>query len=242
MTSELKLKTCFVIAPIGEDGSSTRRATDGLIEAVIRPVMSDLGYSVEVAHSISISGSITNQIINHILNDDIVIADLTDHNPNVMYELAVRHAVRSPVIILAREGTKFPFDITDQRTIFYDNDMKGTTELRINLDVAVRTTMEDTSPPDNPIYRVTKEILIKNEIEPGEPGDVLKLILSRLDGLETLVSSTKSTRGRESTTLFDGAFSKGLFSGQIEAPDKPKMVKVRKNPFLQDILIPDEKE
>ncbi len=181
-------KKCFVIAPIGETNSPIRRITDGLIDAVIRPVLEPMGYEVTIAHKITTPGSISRQIIERLLTDELVIADLSGLNPNVMYELAVRHATRLPIIILAEVGTKLPFDVSDQRTVFYKNDMAGVIELKQTLGKTTQEAMADTR-PDNPIYQVHKEILIKENIEPGEAGNIQKLILDRIDNLEYLISS-----------------------------------------------------
>jgi len=71
-------KTCFVITPIKGELTATRRATDGLLDTVIKPVLQELGMKMEVAHRISTSGSITSQVIEHLLDDDLVIANLTE--------------------------------------------------------------------------------------------------------------------------------------------------------------------
>src|SRR6266404_6178668 len=70
------------------------------------------------ADFITKTGSINKSVIQHIYNAYLVIADLTDLNANVFYELGVRHALRNGTILVALEGTKLPFDIGDLRSVF----------------------------------------------------------------------------------------------------------------------------
>lgn len=73
------------------------------------------------ADGIDKPGMITRQVIEYILRSRLVIADLSFHNPNVFYELALRHATRLPIVQIVRAGELIPFDIHQMRTIVIDN-------------------------------------------------------------------------------------------------------------------------
>ncbi len=113
-------KICFVVSPIGEEGSETRERADQVLKHIISTSVEPLGYTVIRADKISEPGIITTQIIEHIVDSDLVIADLTEKNPNVFYELAVRHAIRKPLVQLIRKGDIIPFDVAATRIIQFD--------------------------------------------------------------------------------------------------------------------------
>jgi len=158
----------FVIAPIGSHDSTVRRSTEGLVGAAVRPVLEACGLEVVVAHEIAAPGSITQQVIEHLLTAGVVVANLTGLNPNVMYELAVRHAARKPVVLIAAVGTELPFDIADERALFYVDDMAGVAELKEQLAASVKVALLQ-PPPVNPVYRAAQAELIRS-LEAG-PGD-----------------------------------------------------------------------
>jgi hypothetical protein len=114
-------KTCFVIAPIGEPESEIRKRSDQVFTYVITPAVQQFGYDPLRADHISEPGLISSQVIQHIVDDPLVIADLTGHNPNVFYELALRHALRKPLVQIMKSGEKIPFDVANTRIIPVDH-------------------------------------------------------------------------------------------------------------------------
>ncbi|QRY79671.1 hypothetical protein JVX91_00730 [Pseudomonas sp. PDNC002] len=188
---DAKIKNCFVVTPIGGNETPTRRAADGLIGTVIKPVLEELGFVVHVAHEISLTGSITKQVIDHLLNSDLVIANLSEVNPNVMYELAVRHCTGKPIVTLAEHGTSLPFDISDERTIFYRNDMKGAAELLPALASAVDSVLSVGGRVDNPVTRAQKNVMLLDALT---EKDAQEILIGRLDAIESSLGQLISVR------------------------------------------------
>jgi hypothetical protein len=63
-------------------------------------------------------------IINDLLEADLVIADLTDHNPNVLFELGVRMAIDKPVALVKASGTGRVFDVDNMlRVLEYSSNL-----------------------------------------------------------------------------------------------------------------------
>lgn len=177
-------KKCFIISPLGAEDSETRRKADGLIHSVIKPILKQLDFVAIAPHEIDTPGSITRQVIEHLLEDELVIANLTELNPNVMYELAVRHSKRLPIVCLVEKGTKLPFDIATERTIFYDNDMMGVEALKPKLIKAINEAVEEKE-PDNPIYRVVKDSIMRKV---AASDDTQSYMLKKMEEIVSIVS------------------------------------------------------
>lgn len=136
-------KACFVIAPIGDPDSDTRKRSDQVLKHIIRPAAKEHGYVATRADEISEPGIITSQVIQRVVDDPLVIADLTDKNPNVFYELALRHALRKPLVQIIRKGDAIPFDVAGMRTIpvdHHDLDSVEEAKYEIGRQIAAVTT------------------------------------------------------------------------------------------------------
>jgi hypothetical protein len=113
-------KRCFVISPIGPEGSAIREHMDDVFDFIIAPAMQQCDIEPVRADRLSEPGRISEMMFQHIFDDDLCIAVLTGHNPNVFYELALAQAAAKPVILMMEKGGTMPFDIHDSRCIDYD--------------------------------------------------------------------------------------------------------------------------
>ena len=107
-----KAPLCFVVGPIGKDGSPERKHADLLLHAVIKEVLEaeEFGYKVKRADEDADPGMIGDRVISDIIHAELVVADLTDLNPSAFYELGIRHSTLKPTIHVARTDTNLPFD------------------------------------------------------------------------------------------------------------------------------------
>lgn len=82
----------------------------------------------------------------------MVIADLTERNPNVFYELAIRHATRKPVVQMIFHAELIPFDVSNSRTIKFDHKDLDSAELsRQELKRQIQEVQKDSSLVDSPL-------------------------------------------------------------------------------------------
>jgi hypothetical protein len=113
-------KLCFVISPIGDDGTPVRQEADALLW-IIRQALEKYDFGVTRVDEIARSAVITNEIVQLIQESALAIIVLTGHNPNVFYEAGRRHETGKPFIQMIRRGEPLPFDVAGIKTIMYDN-------------------------------------------------------------------------------------------------------------------------
>lgn len=111
-------RVCFFIAPIDEEGSVERQHSDAVLASFVEPLLKEHGLTIVRADQITKPGMITGQVIEYIAKSKLVVADLSFHDPNVFYEVCLRHVTGKPTVHLIREGEEIPFDLKDFRTIF----------------------------------------------------------------------------------------------------------------------------
>lgn len=113
-------RRCFVISPIGDEGSAIREHADDVLTFIIEPALRECGVEAVRSDHLMEPGRISDQMFRELFNDDFCIALITGRNPNVYYELALAQASGRPVIVLLSRDEELPFDIQDMRTVRYD--------------------------------------------------------------------------------------------------------------------------
>src|SRR3954470_13379438 len=104
-------RTCFVIMPFSGTDSCTETEWTSIFETLIKPAVESAGLEYECRRSEATRGNIVGKIVQDLNDSHVVIADLTDRNSNVFYELGVRHALKNRSIILAQNKDDIPFDL-----------------------------------------------------------------------------------------------------------------------------------
>jgi len=88
---------------------------------ILVPALEAEGYTVERADSEDNPHNIVRRFVEGIDRADLVVADVTESRPNVMYELGLAHALLKPTIIIVRKGQKREFDLSTYNQIEYDS-------------------------------------------------------------------------------------------------------------------------
>ena len=132
------MKECFVVTPIGAEGSEIRKRADKVYKYIIDPVCKACNFEAIRVDQINQADSITQTIIDYLKNAELVIADLSGHNPNAFYEMGFRACTEKPMINLKEKGEAIPFDISTIRAFDYDlSDLDSVDEVKKRLEQTI---------------------------------------------------------------------------------------------------------
>lgn len=198
-------KRVFVISPIGKVGSEPYRKANYALKFIFRMALTpEEGWNLHRADEGNSPDSIGQHVIKNIAEADLVIADLTDHNPNVFYELAIAHAWRKPVVHLISEGEIVPFDIADMRTIFYDiTDLESVETTKETLRRYADHAIDHAEQLKTPLTTFAEYTRLQSEIDHvqrGRPGgepltEILQQLVNRMSRVEEGLGQIRQSRG-----------------------------------------------
>jgi hypothetical protein len=198
-------RECFFIAPIGKEDTPVRKRSDSIFKFIVARAAAELGLTAIRGDQLSEPGQITLQVIDHVLGARAAVADLTGLNPNVFYELAVRHTARLPIALIAEKDCTLPFDIAQMRTIFFDSSDLGSADACREAIVAQLRNSLDNKTVDSPIATAV-------EVRALQSGDkVERNIAELLTVVEDIAKSQQVTLSRID----------GLASALARDPGKP---------------------
>jgi len=153
---------CFVIRGFGEkkDSGGTLIDFDRVDRELIRPAMAQCGLSGGTTTVVQGAGPIHQDMFELILLATVVICDITVHNPNVFYELGVRHALRKKHTVLIKgspSNDQAPFDIAGLRYMEYAwSDPRKDVQKLVDT---IRATQALDRETDSPIFLMMPKLL-----------------------------------------------------------------------------------
>jgi hypothetical protein len=113
---------CGIIMPISTTANRSESHWADM-QKILHRAISQAGFDVRNVWESSSTDRISERIVGNIFNFPIVVADISDQNPNVMLELGLRLSSKKPTVVVAQLGEAIPFDIRDFQALFYPADM-----------------------------------------------------------------------------------------------------------------------
>ncbi len=224
-------KTCFFIGPIGDDKTPIRDWSDQVLKYIITPVVTELEYeSPKRSDLIPRPGSISFEIMRSLVEDTLVIADLTEGNPNVFYELAIRHALQKPVVHIIRKGDKIPFDVRDIRVIpVRIDDLREAESARQELKSQIFSSEEDGITAIPYIVQIHQLKGVFDSSKSDAEKETLLNLLEKLENIHFSLGDVKNElvvlNGQLNNTKREGSTSSTFIEKRLA---KAELVKIQK--------------
>jgi hypothetical protein len=197
-------KNCFIVMPFGKN-QDERRWFKAWYQEVIEPAVIGAGYASLLAAQQEQPEAINDEIRSHLAKDTMVVVDLggvkssDEPNPNVMYELGIRHAFDLPVVIMGWEDQEIPFDVSNQRLILSDRHPINFSDTRNKLKAFIRAAEEGKY--YRPMQAIKKASLLDTASQNLSQDSVLRLLVDAVAGLREKVDYQSSRVRQKSNTL-----------------------------------------
>lgn len=108
----------------------------------IKPTCASMGLTVRRADDFFTADSVVQDIWKAIVSARLIVADCTDRNPNVFYEIGLAHAIGRPTILLTQRSEDIPFDLRHRRYIAYQLTPRGMKEFEVAFKETVRNVLK----------------------------------------------------------------------------------------------------
>jgi hypothetical protein len=149
MSASIDAKRCFVIMPFSDSRSHTKEYWNDHFLNFLKPLIESC--NVQAFRSVPLRQNIVRQIVNDLVYSPIVVADLTDGNPNVFWELGVRQSFRHGTITIADSSYKIPFDTSNKGILRYSSDPASRESFSKSFKEAINDCLANPSRPDSEV-------------------------------------------------------------------------------------------
>ncbi len=215
------LAACFVVMPFGvkqfDDGSRRQFDFDKIYRVVIKRAVREAGLEPLRADEQIGSQIIHIDMFKALRDRAIVVVDLSLENPNVFYELGVRH-VMSPrgTVLICRKGAQLPFDVSLSRVIFYSYDgVDLDWEEAERLVVALKTALEEAKRgrPDSPVHALLERVLSGSTMQNNRGQDfrVAGESVKALEPYQRLIAEYWRKQGKDGKALIATEHGRSVF-------------------------------
>lgn len=161
---------CFVIMPYGEkdDAQGGKINFDAVYKFIIQEAVARVaGLECVRCDDVEKPGWVHRRMVQHIFEDRVAIVDTSTLNPNVFYELGVRHALRQHVtVLIQRKGTVSPFNIEGLNTITYTDNLVGADKASKDIATFISNALREPVENDSLVHEVIPNL----RVEAGPPG------------------------------------------------------------------------
>ena len=147
----MSTKTCFVIMPFSKTESCSQQIWTKIYEEMVKPAVTGSKLSFTCERAKPRTGNLIRDILNKLNSADVVIADLTDMNPNVFYELGVRHTLRNRTVLITQDMQHVPSDLQSYWVVVYKRGQVGRADFKQNIRKILREMITAPDKPDSPV-------------------------------------------------------------------------------------------
>ena len=217
-------KNCYVIMPYGGNDEERKKRFKSIYSAIIKPAAESKGYTVIREDHEARQGNIGSNIIKSLSEFDLVIADLSENNWNVAYELGIRHALfKSGTILIIDDQTQLMFDIQGNKVITYNyNWYNCIDETQQSIVDSISYIEENRTSSDSPVHDIYTRFPVKlidylSDNNDEEKETIAALMEENAKLKETLdnagLSSDSQIQHSDIASAFRDAMGRSQYSG-----------------------------
>jgi hypothetical protein len=183
-------KDAFIIMPFAGTATCTEGQWTEIYENVFHSAFTAVGYSCDRAKPMT--GALAGTIIDRLRTARIVLADLTDRNPNVFYELGIRHSLRKGTILVAQGSHHIPSDLKGYWFVDYGISPGSVTKFKTEIARLIPAIENEPEKSDNPVadYLDREKLSIYGHLQ-RDAIKKLGALLTELTGLRNLLGDLR---------------------------------------------------